>query len=54
MKQARKSKPIGRQLLVVWILFLYIFAGYYALYGQNQSLTGDSAQALIDKAYKGA
>ncbi len=43
MNQKRKLKPISRYLLIAWILFLYIFAGYYALQSEKQS--------LIDKVY---
>jgi len=43
MKQEKKHRPLGRYLLIVWIPFLYIFAGYYALHSQNEP--------LITKAY---
>jgi hypothetical protein len=39
----RTHKPIGRYLFVAWIIFLYIFAGYYVLRSENQP--------LIDNAY---
>jgi hypothetical protein len=32
----RKHKPIGQYLLFAWILFLYVFACYYALDNKNQ------------------
>jgi hypothetical protein len=38
MDKERKHKPIGRYLLLAWILFLYLFAGYYALHSKNQPL----------------
>ena len=47
----RKHRPIGRYLLIVWILFLYIFAGFYVLHSENRSLIGDSAQKLIPNVY---
>ena len=42
MNQEGKHKPIGRYLLIAWIAFLYIFAGYYALHSQNQPLIADA------------
>jgi hypothetical protein len=38
MDKKRKPIPIGRYLLLAWILFLYLFAGYYALPVNNQPL----------------
>jgi len=43
MNRERKRRPIGRCLFIVWVLFLYIFAGYYEVHSQNQP--------LITKAY---
>ena len=36
LDQERKRKPIGRYLLFAWMLFLYIFACYYALDDKKQ------------------
>jgi dolichyl-phosphate-mannose--protein O-mannosyl transferase len=46
MNKERKRKPIGRYLLFVWILFLYIFACYYALHFNKQDLTTNANVTL--------
>jgi hypothetical protein len=37
MLKERKSRPFGHYLLFAWIVFLYLFAGYYALHVQRQA-----------------
>ena len=41
MNKDRKRKSIGRYLLFAWILFLYIFAYYYAFDYKNQPLSAN-------------
>jgi hypothetical protein len=43
MNQENERKPRGRYLFSAWILFLFIFAGYYGL--------PDLEQPLIANAY---
>lgn len=43
MNQERKHKPIGRYLFIAWVLFLFIFAGYYG--------SPNLKQPLITNAY---
>ena len=42
MNQENKYKPIGRYLFIAWILFLFIFAGYYWFPNLKQPLIANA------------